>query len=87
MAIRRWSLFVISGAISLVAGCGGGTTVNVQNPPAPAVSPLSISFQPTPPSSLMIGGSTPLTAIVNSDPTNSGGLVAQLSECRELRLS
>jgi hypothetical protein len=72
VAIRRWSLFVISGAISLVAGCGGGTTVNVQNPPAPAVPPVSISFQPTPPSSLMIGGSTPLTAVVNSDPTNSG---------------
>lgn len=72
MAIRQWSLFLISGSLSLLAGCGGGTTAHVENPPAPASSSVSIAFQPAPPSSLLFGGTTPLTAVVTNDPTNSG---------------
>lgn len=72
MATRQWTLFLISGAISLLAGCGGGTTDHVQNPPAPPASSVSIAFQPTPPSSVVMGSETPLTAVVNNDPNNSG---------------
>ena len=72
MAIRRWSLFLISAATSFLAGCGGGTTVNVQNPPAPSTPPISIAFQSAPPSSLAFGVTIPVTAVVTNDPTNSG---------------
>jgi hypothetical protein len=72
VAIRRWSLFVISGAILILAGCGGGTTLNVQNPPAPTTSAVSIAFQPAPPTSVSLAGTAPVTAVVTNDPTNSG---------------
>ena len=72
MATRQWSLFLILTAISIIAGCGGGTTAHVQNPPAPAAPQVSIAFQPTPPSSLVFGGTAPVTAVVSNDPSDSG---------------
>jgi hypothetical protein len=72
VATRQWSLFLLSGAMSILAGCGGGTTANVQNPPAPAAAQVSIAFQPTPPSSVVIGGSASITAAVSNDGTNAG---------------
>ena len=72
MATRQWSLFLILAAISVIAGCGGGTTARVQNPPPPAVPQVSVAFKPTPPSSVVIGSSAPVTAVVSNDPSNSG---------------
>ena len=53
-------------------GCGGGSTTNVQNPPAPTFSSVSIAFQPVPPQSIFINGTTQLTAVVSNDPNNAG---------------
>jgi hypothetical protein len=70
--LGKWGLFALAGAISVLAGCEGGTTANVQNPAAPAGMPISITFQPAPPGSIAINGSAALTAVVNNDPTDSG---------------
>jgi hypothetical protein len=57
--------------IAMLAACAGNNT-NIQNPPAPASTPVSITFQSAPPSSIALGGSTPLTAVVTNDSSNSG---------------
>jgi len=55
------------------AGCGGGSTANVQNPPAPPpTSTIAIAFQPTPAASIAINATSPLTAVVSNDPSNAG---------------
>ena len=72
MAIRQWGLIFLSGITSILAACSGGTTANVQNPPPPVTPQVSITFQPSPPSSIVIGASAPVSAVVNNDPNNSG---------------
>lgn len=55
------------------AGCGGGSTANVQNPPAPPpASTVAIAFQPAPAASIAINATSPLTAVVSNDPSNAG---------------
>jgi hypothetical protein len=72
VAIERWAFFLLPAAIiSVLAGCGG-STVNVQNAPAPPSSTVSIAFQPAPVASIQISGSAALTAVVTNDPTNAG---------------
>jgi hypothetical protein len=72
VAIRRRILLLLSGAIiAILAGCGGSTT-NVQNPPAPPSTPVSIVFQPAPAESVTLNSNTPITAVVSDDPSNSG---------------
>ena len=74
MVIRKWILQLLSAAmLSILAACGGGSTLNIQNPPPPpASSSVSIAFQPAPPSSLALGGTAPVTAVVSNDPSNAG---------------
>lgn len=72
MAISRWILLLVSAAIiAVLAGCGGSTT-NVQNPPAPPSSSVSIAFQPAPAASVTLNSTTLMTAVVSNDPSNAG---------------
>ena len=69
---RVWSSLVLSAAMSLLAGCGGGSTLNLQNPPAPPSGNVAIAFNPAPPNSLPLNGTASLTAVVSNDPSSSG---------------
>lgn len=73
MATRQRILFLLTAAlISLLAGCGGGSTANVKNPLAPPSSTVVIAFQPAPPGGIQISTTTPVTAVVSDDPNNLG---------------
>ena len=70
---RRWiPLLLLAMMSAALAGCDGGSTFNVQNPPPPPSQNVSIAFQPAPPTSLLINGITNLTAVVSNDSTDSG---------------
>jgi len=72
VAISRHILLLLSVAMIVgLAGCGGSTT-NVQNPPAPPSTPVSIAFQPAPAASVTLNSTTPFTAVVSNDPTDAG---------------
>jgi hypothetical protein len=72
VAIRRWILsFSSAGVIAVLASCGG-STMNVQNPPPPPGSPVSIAFQPPPAASLSLASNSPITAVVTNDPSKAG---------------
>ncbi len=72
VATRRWiRILPLAALISLLAGCAG-STANVQNPPAPPLSTVTIAFQPTPPASIPLGASTPLSAVVSNDSSSEG---------------
>jgi hypothetical protein len=65
-------LLVLCMATMLIfSGCSGPST-NVQNPPPPPLTNVSITFQPSPPTSVSVGASTPITAVVNDDTTTAG---------------
>jgi hypothetical protein len=73
VATRRWILSLLPAAmLSVLAACGGGSTANVQNPPAPPSSTVSIAFQPAPAASILINTTPGLTAVVSNDPSNAG---------------
>ncbi len=73
MAIRRWVLFLpLAVMICSFAGCSGGSTANVQNPPPPPPSLVAIEFQPAPATSVALNATVPLTAVVSNDPSNAG---------------
>jgi hypothetical protein len=73
VAGKRWNLFLPMAALVLAqAGCGGGSTAHVQNPPAPATSNVTIAFQPAPSGSITVNATTPFTAVVSNDPNNAG---------------
>ncbi len=67
-------LILSAAALAVMAGCGGGSTFNVQNPPPPTSlsSPLTVAFQPAPPSSILINGTAQLTAVVQNDDSKAG---------------
>jgi hypothetical protein len=44
----------------------------VQNPPPPPSSTVTIEFQPTPPTTILLSASTPLTAVVSNDSSSAG---------------
>ena len=70
---RRWIVFLLPAALfSALTGCGGGSTFNVQNPPAPASANPTIAFQAPPPGSMLINTTASLTAVVSNDPSNAG---------------
>ena len=56
---------------AILTGCGGSTT-NVQNPPPPASTNVSIAFQPVPVQTISLNAATTLTAVVNDDSSNAG---------------
>src|ERR1700723_3962042 len=73
VATQRWILSLLLGAmISVLAGCSGGSTANVQNPPPPPPSKITIAFQPEPVPTLNVGFSENITAVVANDPSNAG---------------
>ena len=73
MATNRWILALLpASALVILAGCNGGSTANVQNPPPPPASNITIAFQPEPAPALNISFSEPLIANVNNDPNNYG---------------
>ena len=73
MATRRKFLSLFLAAITLViAGCGGGSTLNVENSPAPESTKVSIAFQTTPAETIEIGQSLDVAAVVSNDDSKSG---------------
>jgi hypothetical protein len=71
---RRWILaFPAAAALAILSACGGGSTANVQNAPAPASSStLAIAFQAAPAGSIPVNATQALTAVVTNDPSNAG---------------
>lgn len=57
--------------VAVLTGCGGSTT-NVQNPPPPASTNVSIAFQPVPVQTISLNAATTITAVVNDDSSNAG---------------
>jgi hypothetical protein len=72
VATSRWTLIVAMALILALAGCNSGSTANVMNPPPPPQQAISIVFQPTPASSVVVGTTVSLTAVVTNDSTNAG---------------
>jgi hypothetical protein len=73
VAMSRRSLsFLCIAASAVLAACGGNNNLTLQNPSAPATTPVSIVFNPTPTGSLSLAGVTTLTAVVTNDPSNAG---------------
>jgi hypothetical protein len=64
-------VFFAAVVTAILTGCGGNAT-NVQNPPAPASSAVSIAFQPAPVPAISLNASTVLTAVVSDDPSSAG---------------
>ncbi|HEY7095856.1 MAG TPA: hypothetical protein VH437_03980 [Terriglobales bacterium] len=58
--------------VAALTGCGGGDSTNVQNPPAPPPSNLSVAFDPAPPTAIKVNAVTPITAVVDNDPSGAG---------------
>jgi len=70
---KPWILLLLSVTmIFVLAGCNSGSTFSEQNPPPPPGSTLSITFSPAPAASVLVNATTPVTAVVNNDPTNAG---------------
>jgi hypothetical protein len=87
VAIRPWIPVLLLTAISLLAGCGGGSTVNIQNPAPAPLTKVAIAFQPEPATSLLVDSTTSLTAVVSNDPGNYGVdwvLTCQTADCGSL---
>ena len=69
VAITRWMLFVIAAAmLAMLAGCSSGDTANVQNPPPPPQSQVTISVQ----ASGLVNGSIPVNGAVSLTATLQG---------------
>ena len=66
------SAFIVVACMLLMVGCGGGSSSSAPSSATGAPQPLSISFQPAPPSTLQVNGSTNLTAVVKNDASNAG---------------
>lgn len=83
MATRRWILSLLPAAIvGVLAGCGGGSTANVQNPPPPPPqNSVAITFQTQPAAQIGVGFSEQVTAVVTNDQSNSG--VSWLLTCQQ----
>jgi hypothetical protein len=70
---KRILSFLSFAAIAFFAACGGNNNLALENPPAPAAKSISISFSPTPVSSISLGVmATTFTAVVDGDSTDSG---------------
>ncbi len=73
MAIQQRVLFLLATAtVVSLAGCGGGSTANVQNPTLASQSQITIAFHPEPAGSLAVSFTENLTAVVTNDPNNYG---------------
>jgi hypothetical protein len=65
-------VLLLVATVSVLAGCGGGSTFDVQNPPPPPPSDITVAFQPAPVGSLLISDTTQLIAVISNDPGNYG---------------
>ena len=63
--------FLLLSATAILAACGGVST-NVQNAQAPAVTAISIAFQPAPPVAIHTSDTTSFTAVVKNDASSAG---------------
>ena len=72
VAKRRILSFCVLAMSLSVAGCGGGSTMNVQNPPAQVLPAASIAFQPKPLGAIFVNQTATFTAVVSNDSTNAG---------------
>jgi hypothetical protein len=74
VATSRWTLGIVTTILILLCtGCSNsGSTANVQNPPPPPAQGITIAFQSTPASTVLIGSTTTFTAVVTNDSTNAG---------------
>jgi len=73
VAFGRWTVSLFVAAMTAVlAACGSSNNMNVQNPPAPPPSNVSIAFQPSPTGTISLNATTTLTAVVSNDPSNAG---------------
>ncbi|MFZ0686304.1 MAG: hypothetical protein WAM89_12245 [Terriglobales bacterium] len=73
MVTQRWILTFFTAVIAVAfIGCSSGSTANVQDPPPPPASNISIAFQPEPGASLAVGFSETITAAVSNDSNNYG---------------
>lgn len=70
MLTRCRMLALLYTALTIFIGCGVST--NVQNPPTPPESKLSIAFDPMPPASIPVDQVTDVSAVVSDDPGNYG---------------
>ena len=84
MASKQWILSLLAAAMmAVLAGCNSGGTANVQNPPPPAQSNVTIAVQ----TSGLVNGSVPvngtvsLTATVQGNSTQVGEGVGWLLTC------
>ena len=68
MATRRWILFLMAAVMAVLAGCSSGGTANVQNPPPPPQSQVTISVQ----TSGLVNGSIPINGTVSLTATIQG---------------
>ncbi len=73
MATSRWTLSIVTAVLILLsAGCNSGSTANVTNPPPPPAQGITIAFQPTPPTTVLVGSTATFTAVVTNDSSNAG---------------
>jgi hypothetical protein len=72
LAIRRGTLFFFAMAMTAVLAACGGSMTNVQNPPPPASTSVSIAFQPAPAASISLNTQAAVSAVVSNDSTNAG---------------
>lgn len=73
MATGKWMLsFLTAAMLAGLAACGAGSTADIQNPPAPPSSTVSIAFEPAPAASVSINTTSVLTAVVSNDSSNAG---------------
>jgi hypothetical protein len=80
VATRRWVLALpLVAVISMLVGCSGGSTANVQNPPPPPTSNVCIALQgsqcpATSPTtySVPLNSNLSLSATVTNDPSSAG---------------
>lgn len=70
VSTRRGVLLLVSAMVLGIASCGPST--DVQNPPAPPQSKVTIAFDPPPVTSLPVNSTTEITAVVTDDPGNFG---------------
>jgi hypothetical protein len=84
VATKRWILVLLLAAmISVLSGCNGGSTANVQNPPPPPPSDVTISVQTAGLSNGMVpvNGTASFTATVQGTPAEVGEGVAWSMTC------
>jgi len=85
VAHKPWILSLLAAAMmAVLAGCNSGSTANVQNPPAPAQSNVTIAVQTSGlvNGSVAVNGTVSLTATVQGNSTQVGEGVGWLLTCQ-----